>query len=491
MNVVSPLVGEGRDAETEGRDDGGAVHGDRVGEARVLHGPSPETLALADLQPRLLDLRAGTPVPDDAKGVPHGAHSLLVVPLSLRGGALGLLTLYRVGTSEPFLTDEVATATEIAAHATLAIDNARRYAHERALAATVQRRLLPQWATEPPLGVRTAHTYLPGAEGGGAWYDVIPLSGACSALVVGEVAGDGIHAATAMGQVRTAVRAFSTLGIEPDELLARLDETVSQLASERRALPAHDPLRDQPLTVACAYAVYDAGEGICTVARAGGADPWLAGPDGLFAPLGAPDGPVLGDPDVTPFACLSVELSERSTLVMPASAEARVGRALRETVAPGSVQEVCDVLAHAGETGRPGGDTVFLAARTTALPRDTSASWPLDLDEQAPARARGLADAWLADRVGSESVFKAELVVSELVTNAVRYGTPPVSLALILGRVLTVEVKDSSPTSPHLRHARTLDESGRGLLIVAQLTDRWGTRHTPHGKTIWAETSRG
>ncbi|MCA1222131.1 SpoIIE family protein phosphatase [Streptomyces sp. 8L] len=471
-------------------DEGGPGVRGRAGEVRSLHGPSPETLALADLQPRLLDLRAGAALPDSAKRAPHGAHSLLVVPLALRGGALGLLTLYRVGRSEPYLTDEVATAVEIAAHAALAVDNARRYAHERALAATVQRRLLPQRSTDPPLGVRTAHTYLPGTAGGGAWYDVIPLSGACSAFVVGEVAGQGIHAATAMGQVRTAVRAFATLGIEPDELLARLDETVSQLAAERRALPAHDQLRDEPLTVACVYAVYDAGDGSCTAARAGGADPWLAGPDGVFTPLGAPEGPALGDPDVAPFASVTTELPEGSTLMMSASPEARVGPILRETTASGSVQDVCDALALAGDTARADGDTVFLATRTTGLSADTAVSWPLDLGKQAPARARARAGAWLSERVGGEAAFRAELIVSELVTNAVRYGTPPLSLGLILGRVLTVEVKDASPTSPHLRHARTLDEGGRGLFIVAQMADRWGTRPSPRGKTIWAETSR-
>ncbi|MCF3961637.1 SpoIIE family protein phosphatase [Streptomyces fuscigenes] len=469
----------------------GPGRGDGAGEARVLHGPSLETLALTDLQPRVLNLRTGASPPDPGKRLPPGVHSLLVVPLGVRGGALGLVTLCRVGASGPFLPDEVATAAEIAAHAALALDNARRYAHERALAATVQRRLLPQRDTDPPLGVRTAHTYLPGTLGGGSWYDVIPLSGACSALVAGEVAGGGIHAATAMGQVRTAVRAFATLGIEPDELLARLDETVAQLAAERRALPAHDALRDEPLTVACVYAVYDAGDGACTAARAGGVDPWLATPDGVFTPFGAPEGPPLGDRDVSPFACVTLQLSQESTLVMSASPGAGLGSVLRGRRAPESVQEVCDRLALAGGIGRPGGDTVFLTARTTPLPGGSTVSWPLEPDEQAPARARAMAGEWLTGRTGTEAGFAAELIVSELVTNAVRYGAPPLSLRLILGRVLTVEVKDASPTSPHLRHARTLDEGGRGLFIVSQVTDRWGTRRSPQGKTIWAETSRG
>jgi hypothetical protein len=82
-----------------------------------------------------------------------------------------------------------------------------------------------------------------------------------------------------------------------------------------------------------------------------------------------------------------------------------------------------------------------------------------------------------------------ELVVSELVTNAIRYGTGPIHLRLIKDRSLICEVSDGSNTAPHLRRARTFDEGGRGLLLVAQLTQRWGTRQTPRGKTIWAEQS--
>ncbi|WP_420708002.1 PAS domain-containing protein [Streptomyces sp. 142MFCol3.1] len=87
-----------------------------------------------------------------------------------------------------------------------------------------------------------------------------------------------------------------------------------------------------------------------------------------------------------------------------------------------------------------------------------------------------------------EVTFPAELVVSELVTNAIRYGEPPIRLRLIHDAdTLICEVSDSSHTAPHLRRAKIFDEGGRGLLLVAQLTQRWGSRHTPEGKTIWAE----
>jgi anti-sigma regulatory factor (Ser/Thr protein kinase) len=84
--------------------------------------------------------------------------------------------------------------------------------------------------------------------------------------------------------------------------------------------------------------------------------------------------------------------------------------------------------------------------------------------------------------------FTTELVVSELVTNAIRYGGGgALQLRLIKDTVLICEVSDHSATAPHLRRARTYDEGGRGLLLVAQLTDQWGTRQTPTGKVIWAE----
>ncbi|MET7736753.1 ATP-binding protein [Streptomyces sp. NPDC005402] len=78
-------------------------------------------------------------------------------------------------------------------------------------------------------------------------------------------------------------------------------------------------------------------------------------------------------------------------------------------------------------------------------------------------------------------------MVSELFTNAIRYGHPPVGLRLIRDTALICEVSDAGSTAPHLRRARVFDEGGRGLLIVAQLAHRWGSRYTRNGKTIWVE----
>ncbi|GGS20585.1 hypothetical protein GCM10010269_69360 [Streptomyces humidus] len=105
------------------------------------------------------------------------------------------------------------------------------------------------------------------------------------------------------------------------------------------------------------------------------------------------------------------------------------------------------------------------------------------------AKAREGAVAQLSSWGLIEMAFSTELIVRELVTNAIRYGHPPIRLRLLLQSTLMVEVFDASATAPHLRRARSFDEGGRGLLLVAQLADRWDTRHTREGKVIWAETS--
>ncbi len=110
----------------------------------------------------------------------------------------------------------------------------------------------------------------------------------------------------------------------------------------------------------------------------------------------------------------------------------------------------------------------------------------LPADPAVVATARQNATEQLSRWGFDEAAFVTELV-SELVTNAIRYGGVPIELRLIRDRSLICEVSDASSTSPHMRRARTYDEGGRGLLLVAQLTDRWGSRPSGNGKTIWAE----
>ncbi|MCG0291148.1 ATP-binding protein, partial [Streptomyces sp. PSAA01] len=121
------------------------------------------------------------------------------------------------------------------------------------------------------------------------------------------------------------------------------------------------------------------------------------------------------------------------------------------------------------------------------LASDRVATWDIPADAAAVAEARRNTTGQLLAWGLEETLFTTELIVSELVTNAIRYGRPPIRLRLIRDRSLICEVSDANSTAPHLRRARVFDEGGRGLMLVAQLATRWGTRQGPDGKTIWVE----
>uniref|UniRef100_UPI0040400AF6 ATP-binding protein n=1 Tax=Streptomyces sp. SS7 TaxID=3108485 RepID=UPI0040400AF6 len=131
--------------------------------------------------------------------------------------------------------------------------------------------------------------------------------------------------------------------------------------------------------------------------------------------------------------------------------------------------------------------------RVHRLAASHMASWAIGADPSEVARARNTAARQLTDWGLDDVAFVLELVVSELVTNAIRYGGAPVRLRLLRDRdrALICEVSDGGHTSPHLRRAGLDDEGGRGLFLVARLTERWGIRHTRDGKTIWTETPLG
>ncbi|MEV6649078.1 SpoIIE family protein phosphatase [Streptomyces sp. NPDC051219] len=473
-----------------------------VGDVRSLSFPTPYAQTLTDLRPRLVALGTDSPWlgADPARAWAiraSGAHSLIVAPLALRGAALGLVSVYRTGRSEPYNQGDVGLVLEVAAHTALCIENARRFTREHTIAATVQRHLLPRYPSSQTT-VETAHLHVPGADGGGGWFDTIALSGARTALVVGDVAGHGIQAATTMGQLRTVIHCLAaTLDLEPGELLARLNDTATFLAAERADLSPGDPLYRQPLSASCVYAVYDPLTRTCTFCRAGHPAPVIVHPDGTTQVPDSTAGPSLGSVEGPPFAATTIEIASGSILALytpemlpapPAGADDDTG-VLRDVLAhPGrSLQDLCDDSLYTLRSSSPG-DAVLLLARTRSLPAHSVASWLLSHNPTDAAVARRHTRQTLTDwSVDEDTAYATELIVSELVTNAVRYGTPPLQLRLIKDRTLTCEVQDTSTSAPHLRHARTVDEGGRGLFIVAQLAQKWGTRYTTEGKTIWTE----
>ncbi|MEV6397453.1 SpoIIE family protein phosphatase [Streptomyces sp. NPDC051907] len=426
-----------------------------------------------------------------------GVHSLMLVPLTARGMVLGLLSLWRYRLPEPFEEDDLTLAGEFAARAALSVDNARRYTQQRRTALALQRRLLPRDFPEHP-AVVVAHRYLPagGAAGvGGDWFDVIPLSGARVALVVGDVVGHGINAAATMGRLRTAVHTLADLDLEPDEVLSHLDDLVTRLAGEQET-PDEDSPGEQVVGATCVYAVYDPVSRVCSLARAGHPPPAVVTPEGEVSLPDLPAGPPLGLGGL-PFEAADLELPEGSILALYTNGlvegedhdlEAGLERLCAALAGTGRTLEETSRAVTALLPARPVDDMALLLARTRTLPSKNVATWELAAEPTAPALARRLTATQLSDWGLEDMVFTTELIVSELVTNAYRYARGgPVTLRLIHHHRLICEVSDASSTSPHLRRARSTDEGGRGLLLVAQLTARWGTRHAREGKTVWTE----
>ncbi|MBB6081524.1 SpoIIE family protein phosphatase [Streptomyces paradoxus] len=435
----------------------------------------------------------GNPVIDESIAA-DGLTGRITVPLRARGTLLGVVAFSRLDRPEAFTADDLILAEELTAKAAVAIDNARRYSRERTTALTLQRSLLPQGLPNQE-AVEVASRYLPGGTGtevGGDWFDVIPLSGARVALVVGDVVGHGLHASASMGRLRTAVRTLADVDLPPDELLTHMDDLVLHLASDLQPAGHFQPTGESGAT--CLYTVYDPVSRHFTLASAGHPLPLIISPDGTRTPVPAHPGPPLGIGGL-PFEATELELPEGSLLTLYTDGLVKsrerdldegitdLQRALSHSTTP--LEALCDTVMDTMLPQRRTDDAALLLARTHALDPHHVADWDVEPDTAQVPRARKLAvdqvDAWGLE----EAAFVTELVVSELVTNAIRYGAPPIRLRLIRDNSLICEVSDASNTAPHLRRARAFDEGGRGLLLVAQLTQGWGTRHTTDGKTIW------
>ncbi|MCE3032091.1 MULTISPECIES: SpoIIE family protein phosphatase [Streptomyces] len=422
----------------------------------------------------------------------YGIQSLISAPIRARGVVLGIANFYRAK-RDPFDEEDLTLADELVARAAVSVDNARRYAREHTLAVTLQRSLLPRALPEQS-ALDVAYRYLPAQSGvSGDWFDVIPLPGSRVALVVGDVVGHGLHAAATMGRLRTAVHNFSTLDLPPDELLSHLDDLVGRIDQDEGDGEDSDAI----VGATCLYAIYDPITRRCAMARAGHLAPALVHPDGSVTYPELPGGPPLGLGGM-PFQTAELELAEGTQLVLytdglieDRTRDLDEGLELLRRALAGHPDRTPDascgaVLEELLPEG-PKDDVALLVARTRALTSDQVADWDVPADPSAVAGLRRAVTERLEEWGLGEQAFGMELVLSELVTNAIRYGSEPIRLRLIRDRALICEVADGSNTSPHLRYAATTDEGGRGLFLVQQMTERWGTRYSPQGKVIWAE----
>ncbi|MFB7365928.1 SpoIIE family protein phosphatase [Streptomyces hydrogenans] len=426
--------------------------------------------------------------------VPEHGYSAIAAPLFARGLVLGTVVVWRTRRPAPFGPEDVDLLKEIASRAALGVDNARRYTREHRAAVALQQRLLPAATTDTP-AAETVGFYVPaggGAEIGGDWYDVIALPSFRVALVAGDVMGHGLPATATMGRLRTAVDTLADLELDPDELLTHLDDLVQQLQTEA-------PHQGDAIGASCLYAVYDPVTCQCTLASAGHPPPLVIRPDGTVESVEVSPGPLLGVGGM-PFEATTFDLEPGSIVAVytkgviyrddhdPDAGLRRLTDRLARFAGPGRGLDGAgrELLRSLGDAPARD-DMALLLARTRAIDPGNTATWEFPADASVVAAARKAAAGQLAAWGLDEVSFTTELVVSELVTNAVRYAGGPIGMRLIRGDVLVCEVNDPSNTQPRLRRARWSDEGGRGLFLIAQLTTRWGSRYTRSGKTIWTE----
>ncbi|MDX2525930.1 SpoIIE family protein phosphatase [Streptomyces europaeiscabiei] len=490
-----------------------------VSDAPFVGGPAPVDVGAVHHYPfnsPCADaLRTARPqqVPEDGGLI----QSTLAVPMVAHDTVVGLVQFSRTKGSEPFGERDRGLAVELAARAAVCIDNARLYRREHERALILQRSLLPPGDPEAS-GLDIACRYLPGnaaTEVGGDWFDVIELPGHRTALVVGDVMGRGLRAAVAMGELRTAVRTLALLDLEPAEVLSALDEIArglgtpggGQSASRTSASRPRDKDLAEVYLATCVYAVYDSVTRRCTFANAGHLPPVLVEPGESALMLDVPPGMPLGVGG-EPFEEVEVELPEGALLALYTDGlvesrdhpldeglQAFVGAltdpaqpptALRAGK-PRSLEDVCDHVLSTLDTHHGEDDIALLMARVQGLPEDSVGDWTLPREPRSVGRAREYARARLQAWDLEPLIDTAELLVSELVTNALRYGEGEIRLRLLLDRTLVCEVWDAGLVQPRRRRARDTDEGGRGLQLVGLLSAAWGSRRTPRGKTVWFE----
>ncbi len=453
----------------------------------------PVRAVLEDGEPLLVSEVSGdgTPIPpgeDTLFVTAMGVTTLMVLPIRVAGATLGTVALACSASRRRYDAEDLQLARSLVDRAATAVDNALRYAEQRATALELQRSLMPKQLPGVE-ALDVAWRYAPGTAGtevGGDWVDVVELPGGRIAVVVGDVMGRGLRAAAVMGQLRAAVRALAVTDPPPADLLSRLDLIVDGLGDDQ--------------IVTCVYAVFDPARGKLTLANAGHLPPLLQ-LDGRVYPLDGSSGVPLG---VGGVAFTEREAPMPAGAVLALYSDGLVERrdrhidsavndlADRFQAATGTLEQRCTaVFAAAPETaaGGFGDDVALLLVSATREPEEIARRTWLPAEPESVSAARRFAVAalrgWeLDDETLTETV---RLVVSELVTNAVRYSRGrqvEVLLHRVPGSVL-VEVGDGDTRPPRMRHASVDEEGGRGLALVQAVASGWGNRTTTDGKVVW------
>ena len=415
-----------------------------------------------------------------------GPGGLAVLPLPAAGRMAGACL---IGWDAPhhFGPDERALLTASAGLAGQALMRAHALDAEHELVSMLQRQLLPRRLPELP-GATAVARYLPstaGLELGGDWYDVIPLPDNHVALVIGDVQGHSAAAATLMGQMRTALRAYAVEGHPPDVVVSHANRLLMDLEAD--------------LFVTCSYVDVDMEEGTAWCVRAGHLPPVLRHPDGTTDIAEADGGPPLGvvaqaDFPMSPLRLRPGTLVALTTDGLVESTEADIDEGMdrfaRELAVsdPAHLGLVADALLG---NARRSDDVALLLLRYDGMAthplRETWTVWRVP---QAAGHARRFTRRTLrAWGVRGDVLDTALLVVSELVTNALVHTDGRVRLDLtLLDTRLRVSVADASPRAP----ARPTDigweaTGGRGILLVEAMSAAWGTVPVSGGKQVWCE----
>lgn len=412
-----------------------------------------------------------------------GVRSLLGVPLMSGDRLLGVI---HVGSRvERRFGDDDVTLLELAAQRiAIGLDHSNLYVRERRIAETLQRSLLPERLPSVDrleLGVR----YLPGSSEsdiGGDWYDAIPLSGGQVAVAMGDVVSRGVHAASVMGQLRNALRAYALDGDSPAALLERLDRVVQTLPDREMATLVY--LVVDPVTRG--FTLANAGHPPPLVIDAEGRVERLEG--GRSTPLGTVSQPIYNE--------LAGVLPAGATLLLYTdglveSRAVSLDRGLERLEAHGPALAADDLehgLDSLLETLTPasgaGDDVAVLAVRTPLRGGEAlSLTLPADPDALAPLR-RSLRH-WLEGTAATpEQAYDIVVAASEAAANAIEHAYGPVDATFLVeasveGDELSLVVRDSGQWRPPRGQNR-----GRGTLLMQELTDGFEVRTGDDGTEV-------